>query len=136
MPLFFWKDNISSTSRGEIYFSPGGPPWPQISPWMWANTENMRYFEKWGDSREKKERQGKFMKTLPFSTLFTTKTLMILTLVNLEKSELQILKFANSSLFDTFIYVHKFTYHFVFRFLPPFFLFPSWFHYFKKTKIT
>ena len=43
--------------------------------------------------------RGKFMKQPRFSTFFTTETLMFLTFVNLEKSELQILKFVIIALF-------------------------------------
>ena len=58
-PLFFWKHDTSRKSQKFIHFSPGGPRHQHFTPWMWANTGNIRYFEKWSDFEEKVERQGK-----------------------------------------------------------------------------
>ena len=50
---------ITTLKWKNINFSTGVPPWQHMTPWMRANTGNIRYFEKWGDFEEKVERQGK-----------------------------------------------------------------------------
>ena len=59
MPPFFWKDNTLRRSPGKIYFSPGVPPWPHMTPCRRVNLGNIRYFEARGLFEEKLERQGK-----------------------------------------------------------------------------
>ena len=42
---FFWEDNTLRRSPGKIYFSPGVPPWPHMTPCRRVNLGNIRYFE-------------------------------------------------------------------------------------------
>ena len=56
---FFWNNNTLRTSTGKIYFSPGVPPWPHVTPCRRVNLGNIRYFEVRGVLEEWFERQGK-----------------------------------------------------------------------------
>ena len=99
MPLFFEKTIPREDEVRKFIFplaAPLGsifPPEIEQIPEISAILKNGAFLGKESNAR------GKFMKQPRFSTFFTTETLMFLTWVNQEKSELQILKFVNVALF-------------------------------------
>ena len=58
-PFFLKRPYIEGVQKKIIYFSTGGPPPWHITPQMSVNTENIRYFARWGFLEEKVGRQGK-----------------------------------------------------------------------------
>ena len=99
MPLFFEKTIPREDEVRKFIFPLAAPLGSIFPPEIEQIPEISAILKNGGILGKESNARGKFMKQPRFSTFFTTETLMFLTFVNLEKSELQILKFVIIALF-------------------------------------
>ena len=101
MPLFFEKTIPREAHVGKFIFPLAAPPGLILPPEIEQIPEISVISRLGGIFGKESNARGKFREHPQLSTIFTTETLMFLTLVNLEKSQLKIWELLNNGLYQT-----------------------------------
>ena len=101
MPLFFEKTLPREAHAGKFIFPLAAPPGLILLPEIEQIPEISVILSFGGILGKESNARGKFTEQPQLSTIFTTETLMLLTLVDLEKFEVKIWKLLNDGLYQT-----------------------------------